>query len=76
MSQNLQFHAQFSCVLFLFVFFFFLMHNFKTSNNFSPKICCENAVDVKKKKKKIKLGPTTAGNKKILQKCYDILLCS
>ena len=28
---------------------FFLMHNFKTGNNFSPKICCENFVDIKNK---------------------------
>ena len=30
-------------------FVFFLMDNFKTINNFSPKICYENAVDVKNK---------------------------
>ena len=33
----------------LFFFFFFLMYNFKTNNNFSPKICYENIVDVKNK---------------------------
>ena len=39
-------HTIFLCFLFVCLF---LMYNFKTSNNFSPKICCENAVDVKNK---------------------------
>ena len=36
----------FLCCLFVCLF---LMHNFKTNNNFSPKICCENVIDVKNK---------------------------
>ena len=40
-----------SCTIFLCCLFicFFLMHNFKTNNNFSPKICYENAINVKNK---------------------------
>ena len=38
-------HTIFLCCLF--VFFVFLMHNFKTSNNFSSKICYKNIVNVK-----------------------------
>ena len=34
----------FLCCLFV----LFLMHNFKTNNNFSFKICSKNVVDVKK----------------------------
>ena len=36
-------------IFFCCIFAFFLMRNFKTNNNFSSKICCENAVDVKNK---------------------------
>ena len=36
-------------IFFCCIFTFFLMRNFKTNNNFSSKICCENAVDVKNK---------------------------
>ena len=39
-------HTIFLCCHFV---FFFLMHYFKTINNFSPKICYKNAVDVKNK---------------------------
>ena len=39
-------HTIFLCCHFV---FFFLMHYFKTINNFSPKICYKNAVDIKNK---------------------------
>ena len=39
-------HTIFLCC---FLFLFFLVHNFKTSYNFSPKTCCENDVDIKNK---------------------------
>ena len=43
-------HTIFLCCLFVCLFVcFFLMHNFKTSNNFSLKICYENVVDIKNK---------------------------
>ena len=61
--------------------FVFLMHNFKTSNNFKPKICCENTMSIKIKYLNIKLGPTTVGNKKYYENvvtfCYisKLLFC-